>query len=126
MNHRSADIFVVAAITLVATVLALLVPPDIVFIRILTLPLVLVLPGYALTSALFPGRSLGVPERLVFSLSLSLAIAILGGLALNLTPWGLGTDSWAVLVASITLVACAVALIRRRGQSISTSGWMKA
>jgi uncharacterized membrane protein len=125
MNHRSADIFAVIAITLVAAVLALLVPPDIVIVRILTLPLMLVLPGYALTSALFPNRSLGVPERLVFSLGLSLIIVILGGLLLNWTPFGLRASSWAVLLAGITLGASAVALVRRRGQSVSAPGWLR-
>src|SRR5438876_5147113 len=125
MNHRSADIFAVVAITLVAAVLALLVPPDIVLIRIVTLPLVLVLPGYALTSALLPAHSLGAAERLVFSLGLSLIIVILGGLALNWTPFGLNTGSWAVLLGGITLIASAVALVRRRGQNISASAWLR-
>lgn len=125
MNHRSIDIFAVIAITIVAAVLALLVPADIVLIRILTLPLVLVLPGYALTSALFPNRSLGVPERLVFSLGLSLAVVILGGLALNWTPFGLRASSWAVLLSGITLGASAVALVRQQEQSMSAPGWLR-
>jgi uncharacterized membrane protein len=125
MNHRSVDIFAVVAITLVAAVLALLVPPDIVLIRILTLPLALVLPGYALTSALFPRRTLGVAERLVFSLGLSLIIVVLGGLLLNLMPFGLRASSWAVLLSGITLAASAVALARRRGQSVSAPGWLR-
>ena len=125
MNHRSVDIFAVIAFTIVAAVLALLVPADIVLIRILTLPLVLVLPGYALTSALFPNRSLGVPERLVFSLGLSLSIVILGGLALNWTPFGLRASSWAVLLSGITLGASAVALVRRQEQSMSAPGWLR-
>jgi uncharacterized membrane protein len=124
MNHRSVDIFAVVAITLVTAVLALLVPPDIVLIRIWTLPLVLLLPGYALVSALFPNRSLGVLERLVISLGLSLIIVIIGGLALNWTPFGLRASSWTVLLAGITLAASAVALVRRRGQEISTLGWL--
>lgn len=124
MKHRSTDIFAVVATTIVAAVLAVLVPPDIVLIRILTLPLVLLLPGYALVSALFPNHSLGVAERLVFSLGLSMAIVILGGLALNWTPFGLRASSWAVLLAGITLAASAVALVRRRGQSTSAPGWL--
>ncbi len=125
MNHRSTDIFAVVAITLVAAVLALLVPPDIALIRILTLPLVLVLPGYALTAALLPNRSLGVAERLMFSLGLSLVVVVLGGLVLNWTPFGLRASSWAVLLAGITLAASVVALVRRRGQSISAPGWLR-
>jgi uncharacterized membrane protein len=125
MNYRSVDIFTVIAIAIVAAVLALVVPQDIVLIRILTLPLVLVLPGYALTSALFPERAFGVAEHLVFSLGLSLIIVILSGLALNWTPFGLHPSSWAVLLSSITLSASAVALVRRRGQSISAPGWLR-
>jgi len=96
-----------------------------VLIRILTLPLVLVLPGYALTSALFPRRTLGVAEHLVFSLSLSVVIVILGGLLLNWTPFGLRSSSLAVLLAGITLAASAVALVRRRGQSLPAPGWLR-
>jgi uncharacterized membrane protein len=77
------------------------------------LPLVLVLPGYALTAALFPGRSLGLAERALFSLGLSLAVAILGGLALHWAPVGLRASSWAVLLGNVTLLGCLVALVRR-------------
>jgi hypothetical protein len=125
MNHRSVDIFAVVAATVVAVVSALLVPPQIVLIRALALPLVLVLPGYALISASFPRRPLGITERLVFSLGLSLAVVILGGLLLNLTPFGLRASTWAVLLAGITLGASAVALVRRRGQSMSAPGWWR-
>src|SRR5258706_7550272 len=95
MNHRSMDLLAVVATTIVAAVLVLLVPPDVVLIRILTLPLVLLLPGYALVSALFPDHSLGVAERLVFSLGLSLADVIFGGASLNLTPVCFRASMWA-------------------------------
>src|SRR5437879_4588786 len=124
MKHRSVDIAVVVSLTIIAVALIFIAIPESVPIRFLTLPLVLVLPGYALISAIFPRRSLGVPERLVFSLGLSMVIVILGGLVLNWTSFGLHASSWAVLLACITLGASAVALIRRRGQSISTSGWL--
>jgi uncharacterized membrane protein len=120
--HR--DILVVVAITLVAVALAFVLPPDWLPGRIVALPLVLVLPGYALTSALFPGREFGIHERLIFSLALSLVLVIMGGLLLNLTPWGLRTGSWAVFLTGITLGACAVALVRRRGQGISNARWL--
>jgi uncharacterized membrane protein len=93
--------------------------------RILMLPLVLVVPGYALTAAVFPKRSLGVPERLVFSLGLSLVIVVLGGLLLNWTPFGLRASSWAVLLSGITLGAGVVALVRRQGQRAPTSRWVR-
>jgi uncharacterized membrane protein len=122
MNYKSVDILVIIVITIVAVALAFVVPPDSVPGRILTLPLVLVLPGYALMASVFPRRSLGAVECLVFSLGLSLVIVVLGGLVLNWTPFGLRASSWSVLLGSITLGACAVALARRRGQSISAAG----
>lgn len=120
MNQRSIDILVVTILTSIAVVLTFTVSPDSVPVRILSLPLVLVLPGYALLAALFPRQVFGLPVYLVFSLGLSLAIVILGGLVLNLTPFGLRASSWVVFLSCITLGACAVALLRRRGQSLST------
>lgn len=78
----------------------------------LGLPLALLLPGYALSAATLPGSSLGPVERLLFSAGLSLALAALGGLALNLTPAGLGANSWALLLGGLTLAAAEVALRR--------------
>src|SRR5579864_2909291 len=128
MKLKSIDreILVIIALTVSAVALAFVLPAGWVPGRILTLPLGLVLPGYALTCALFPRREFGIPERLVFNLALSLVSLILGGLLLNLTPWGLRSGSWAVFLGSITLGACAVALVRRRGQNISTSGWLRS
>ena len=126
MKHRlvDRDILAVIILSVIAVVLAFIVPPDWVPIRILTLPLVFVLPGYALTSAAFPSLVRGVPEWLLFSLGLSLVIVVLGGLVLNWTPFGLRAGSWAVLLSGITLGSCAVALVWRRGKGIYTSRWL--
>ena len=114
------DVLVVSVMTLVATLLTLLIPPDIVFIRLLSLPLVFVLPGYALTAAFFPRRTFGIYELILFSLGLSMVIVIAGGLMLNVTPFGLHAGSWAVWLASMTLSGCAVAHIRRgRSETLS-------
>jgi uncharacterized membrane protein len=125
MKYKSIDrdILILSALTIIAVALAFVLPPDWVPGRILTLPLVLVLPGYALTSALFSRQALEVPKRLVFSLGLSLAIVVLGGPLLNLTPFGLRAGSWAVLLGGITLAACVVTFIRRRRQGIPVAGW---
>ena len=120
--HR--DLFVVIVLTIIAVILAFIVPSGWVPVRILTLPLVLVLPGYALTTAIFPKRELGGPEHFIFSLGLSIVIVILSGLILNFIPFGLHVSSWAITLSAITLAACAVALVRRRRQNISTSGWV--
>ncbi len=119
MKQKSIDIFVAIGITFIGVLLAFIVTPNIIALRLLTLPLIFLLPGYALTSALFPGRDFGFVERILFSLGLSLLIVILGGLILNSTPFGLRTSSWAIFLGVITLGACAVALARRSRKPIN-------
>jgi uncharacterized membrane protein len=77
----------------------------------------LVLPGYSLTAAAFPGRTLGLAESILFTLALSLIITALGGLVLHWLPWGLGAGSWTVLLGSVTLGASFIALSRRRKEA---------
>ncbi len=125
ISYRTIDLFIAMTITIVDVALVFALPSTNVIGRILTLPLVLVLPGYALTCALFPKRAIGITQCVVFSLALSLGTVILGGLALNWMPFGLHTLSWSVLLSGITLIASIVALIRRRGQYISASAWLR-
>ena len=116
------DILIVIILSSIGILLAITVPANWLPLRILTLPLVFILPGYALTSALLPTQKFGI-ERFVLSLGLSLAAVIVGGLLLNLTPFGLQTDSWALLLGGITLAACAVTIARRRRQGVSNSAF---
>ena len=81
---------------------------------ILAVPLVLFVPGFVLTAILFPWKSLGVPERLVLSIGLSIAFVALSGLILNLTPWGLQARTlWIALLLSLA-VGLAVLFLTRR------------
>ncbi len=75
--------------------------------------LVLVLPGYAFTRAAFPARAWGGPERLMFSLGGSLSLAVVSGLALNWTRWGLQITSWTIFLGVMALLATVVATIRQ-------------
>jgi uncharacterized membrane protein len=75
---------------------------------------VLLLPGWAITAALLPERVFGFWERLAISVGSSIAIAMLTGLLLHLTPWGIQTGVWWSLMAGITLIAGLVALGRLR------------
>jgi uncharacterized membrane protein len=75
--------------------------------------LVLVLPGYVTTLALFPRRTLGIPERAALSLGLSLVIGAFGVLVLNATPRGIDALSWLLFLAAITALAGVCAHIRR-------------
>ncbi len=81
---------------------------------IVAVPLVLVLPGVALTAAAFPRGVLSRAEQLLFALGLSLALVVLTGLALNETPWGLRSVSWVATLVSIIGIAGLVAWLRRR------------
>jgi Protein of unknown function (DUF1616) len=94
--------------------LILLVPIHPALRLVLALPLVLFLPGYAITAALFPKRPFGLPELLLFSVGLSLTATIIGGFVLNWTPWGMQTKSWAILAAGVTVGASLVAAMRQR------------
>jgi uncharacterized membrane protein len=117
MKRHSIDLFVVMLVALIGAALTI-APVDSGSARLLfALPLVLVVPGYALVAALFPARTLDTPERLLFSVGGSLAITIIGGFLLHLSPWGLRADSWVVLLSGMTCGAAVVALRRRPHRS---------
>src|SRR6266571_1027762 len=121
MRLKNLDLIVMVIIAVLNVVWALLPSHLPVIGIILALPLVFVLPGYTLTEALFHKRLPDVPDRLIFSLGLSLAIDILSGLILNLLPIGLQAISWAVLLGLLTAVfSLLVAYLRlQRGGPIS-------
>lgn len=100
------------------------------------LVLVLFVPGYALVAALFPesgssgkraadsttdrSRSTPVPrgidslERIALSFGLSVAVVPLIGLVLNFTPVGIRLVPITLCLSAFTLVATAIAAVRRR------------
>lgn len=79
---------------------------------VLALLMVSVLPGYAATAVLFEHESLRTGTLVAMTLGLSLSIAAVGGVVLHLTPWGLVTETWAVLLGGSTLLLSAIALAR--------------
>lgn len=121
MQRQSSDLLAVMVIAGLSAVLAMVIPADSIVRLICALPLVLFLPGYAITAALFPPRSLGVPERLLFSLGLSVVTTALAGLALNVTSWGLQTSTWAIALAVIVLLTSAIAWLRGRRDAAITA-----
>src|SRR6266550_3262361 len=96
VRPRHPDLLLVAAFAVVAAGVVLTSPGGGITRVVLGLPLALVLPGYALT------------------LGSSLASLAILGLALNWTSWGLTPASWTVAVATETLAATLLAIIRRR------------
>jgi uncharacterized membrane protein len=86
-------------------------------IRILfAITLVTILPGYALTTAIFTNTPLGTPEKFAFSCGFSLGTVSLGGLFLNYTHWGLQSASWVILLGGISLISSVIALVRTRDE----------
>ena len=85
--------------------------------------LALVAPGYALSVALLPERRDGF-ERCLLALGLSLCVVVLGGLILDLTPWGLTSRTWGISLAAFTLAACELA--RRRRSTVAPEAAVEA
>lgn len=113
-----------AAVIFLGVVTALLIAlkPDIPYVRaIIGVPFVLFVPGYALTAALFPKQDRDMLERVVYSIGLSIALAIISGVALNTTVWGLQENVWALLLVSLTIGSSLIAWLRRSGQLVAQS-----
>jgi Protein of unknown function (DUF1616) len=85
-----------------------------------SLSLVFVLPGYALSAALFPPRAIGRDLRLVLTVVLSLAALALGGLLLHLVT-ALSRGTFVGLLAVVTILAAGVALKGRQGMRVGRS-----
>ena len=112
--------WVAVASAIVLILVLMLTVPNVLRI-ILSVPLVLFLPGFALTLILFPRDSLDVPTRLLMGVALSVALTAVFGLILNLTPWGLqATSLWIVLLLSLA-VEIAVILFARRNWWLGSS-----
>jgi uncharacterized membrane protein len=118
---------------------------------ILALPLILFLPGYTLTQALFRkkpsrgepdqiathpvsseqapqagnklklGHAIGGMDQLILSLGLSMAIDILVGFVLNILPIGLQGLSWTVALGLLTVLFALIALFMRRNTPASST-----
>ncbi|TMS42245.1 MAG: DUF1616 domain-containing protein [Methanobacterium sp.] len=110
------DIILVVILTLLCALFVLEPTLNKTVVRtVLGLLLVLFFPGYALIASLFPKKDdLDSIERITLSFGLSIAITPLLGLVLNYTPWGIRLDQILISLTGITLLLCAVAIIRRR------------
>lgn len=107
---------------------------------LLALPLILFLPGYALTQTLFRRRAIaqtldtastparpadlkmghpvGRSDQIVLSLGLSMAIDVLVGFVLNILPVGLTALSWILSLGLIATVFALLAAFLRRKESL--------
>lgn len=113
MRRNSSDLLF--AMLFAALSLSLGLPTfDIGPIRIiLAIPMVFVVPGYAVVSALFPKTTFTFAEQILLSVGASITLTILGGFTLYWTPWGLQAVAWVILLACITYTASAISLVQR-------------
>ena len=81
---------------------------------VLTLPIVLFIPGYCLIAALFPkDGNIDLIERIALSIGLSIAVVPLIGLGLNFTPWGIRLETIVISLTFFTWAMILVAYYRR-------------
>lgn len=113
MKLHNWDLVLVGILAALAILLAFFDLPLGLLRSIPALALLLILPGYALTVALFRPDVLDGTTRLLFSIGLSLGLGALSALMLNWTTGGLQATSAALLLGSITLIATVLAVVRR-------------
>lgn len=112
MSRRS-DLALVVAVALLAGILIEILPHTSDFARVaLGIPLVLLLPGYALSSAIFSPSELRMSEHLALSIALSVTVTILSALLMNAAHIGLQARPWAAILTLLT-IAAALAAARR-------------
>lgn len=111
MTIRYSEAFYITLSGLVsAAVLSLNLPP--VFKLLFGFLLVFVLPGYAVTLALFTPVTLGIFERICVILGSSLAIVVSGGFLLHILGASLQSETWLLLLSLITAAAGSIAYFR--------------
>lgn len=116
-NHS--DLVVVLGLALVAAALALLATAVPQLAALLLLPRMLIgglatflLPGYAITQALFLRRTMDWIGLVLF-IGLSLFTTIIGAFIINLAPGGIRTETWVIYLLGVTWIASYVAYLRR-------------
>jgi uncharacterized membrane protein len=74
--------------------------------------LAFVLPGVATLDALLPARAVPWTQRIVLTPALSVAVVVLGGLALHVARVPLHQTAWCTLTTGVAVVMSAVGLVR--------------
>jgi uncharacterized membrane protein/LysM repeat protein len=115
MFTRNIDLVIAAACALLTVAVVLLVPSLEPIRIVLGLPFILLLPGYVLVAALFPGKEdLDSIARAALSFGLSIAIVPLIGLALNYSPWGIRLNPILAFVSLFIVMGAGAAMYRRQ------------
>jgi uncharacterized membrane protein len=109
------DLLIVVGLVFLTDILVLVPVFSGSFLRTyLGILMVLFLPGYALTGAIFPAKSdLEGIERAMVSLGISIAVVPIMGLALNYSEWGIREFPILTAISAFTLLMCAITYYRR-------------
>lgn len=78
------------------------------------LPMVVLIPGYALVAALDPRGRIAGAERLAISLGASISMTIVAGLLLSASPAGMSPVTWIAALGWLSVVTLLLALHRAR------------
>jgi uncharacterized membrane protein len=112
------DLGLVVALTLVAAA-ATLLPGSLVVVRaVLALPLVLALPGYAMTRAMLRLDELRGTELLIVSVALSIMATVFAALLMQAVGVRLEERQWMAVIAVVTIVAAAVGISRGQAHPV--------
>lgn len=85
------------------------------------LPVVALIPGYALVTSMDPRGRLRAPERLALSIGASLSATIIVGLLVSISPAGLHRETWAAGLGLFAILTSLLALHRTKGmRAVST------
>lgn len=115
MRTKNIDLMV-AVIIAMSNGLCLFLPLHVpIACLILAMPLIFILPGYTLIEVLFHKRTFETVEHVLFSLAVSMAIDVVGGLSFNLFSLRLEPASWVVFLALLTIGFSFIASMMRRG-----------
>jgi uncharacterized membrane protein len=112
MLRRNADLFVVGGLAVLSAIIVEVVD-DVAGRVIFAIPLLLVLPGYALCAAIFARHRLGFAYVALLSLGLSLATLVLGSVLLDASSIALRSESWTLVQLCVLATSVAVAIGRR-------------
>jgi uncharacterized membrane protein len=115
MVRRNLDLAAVTILAVLGLLAAGLTDLSPLIRGLLSVPLVVALPGYALTAALIPDRAaLGRTERTVLGVGMSIVVVILVALGLNQLAAGISNLTVGLAVSAFALLCAAIAALRRR------------
>jgi uncharacterized membrane protein len=125
-NIRSRDLSAGVAIAIGAVGVTLVQVPEAVSVAVI-LPVLLFVPGYATTVALFPrelpigirhnrvGTRLPVAlDRVVLSVATSVALSVIVGVTLDFTLWSIRLQTIIGSLAAVTVAGTIIGLVRRK------------